>query len=280
MSDPVEGKTCFITGANTGIGRATAKALAARGAHVLLACRSLDKGEEAASAIRRETENPKVEAVELDLGSFASVRRAAEAFLARDLALPLLVNNAGVAGQRGLTKDGFELHFGTNHMGHFLLTTLLLDRIKASRPARIVHVSSKAHYDAEALDFSVLRTSTPTITGLREYSVSKLANVLFSAELARRLEGTGVTSYALHPGVVASDAWRRIPWPIRWFVTRGMITNEEGAKTSLHCATAPELANESGLYYDDCRPKEPSRLAQDPKLARELWERSEAWLSV
>lgn len=276
---PLRGKTCVITGANTGIGRATAHELAARGAHVILACRNVEKGQEAVDAIRRDTGNEEVEPLALDLASFDSVRSAAKTLLSRDIRIPLLINNAGLAGQRGLTKDGFEIHFGTNHLGHFLFTKLLLDRIEESGPARIVHVASKAHYDAKALDFSVVRESTKTITGVPEYSVSKLANVLYSAELARRLAGTDVCSYSLHPGVVASDAWRRIPWPIRWFVTRGMISNEEGAKTSVYCATSPEVAGESGYYYDRCRKKEPSKLAQDEKLAAELWERSEAWVA-
>lgn len=277
---PLAGKVCLITGANTGIGRATALELARQGAHVFLGCRNVAKGQEAATAIQREAAQGTVEVLELDLGSLGSVRRAAARFLGRELPLPLLINNAGVAGQRGLTSDGFELQFGTNHLGHFLLTELLLERMKASVPARIVTVASKAHYDAKTIDFSVLRRSTKTITGLAEYSVSKLANVLFSAELARKLVGTGVTTYALHPGVVASDAWRRIPWLIRGFVTRNMLTNEEGAKTTLYCATSPEVAGESGLYYDACKKKEPSAAAGEPALARELWQRSGAWTAV
>ena len=271
------GKTCLITGANTGIGRATALELARRGAHVFVACRSEQKGREAALAIERDSGNPSVEFLELDLASLASVRRAAKALLARDMPLPLLLNNAGVAGQRGITQDGFELHFGVNHLGHFLLTELLLDRIKASTPARIVNVSSRANYNARGIDFDAVRRPTKSFTGLPEYGVSKLANVLFTAELARRLEGTGITTYALHPGVVASDAWRRIPWPIRPLVTWGMVSNEEGAKTSLYCATSPDVAGESGLYYDACRRKEPNPIAHDTALARELWERSESW---
>lgn len=274
---PLAGKVCLITGANTGIGRATAVEIARRGAQVFVACRSVEKGNEAVALVKRESGNEAVELLKLDLGSLASVRQAAAAFLARDLPLDLLINNAGVAGQRGLTADGFELHFGTNHLGHFLLTELLLDRVKAAGTARIVHVSSKAHYDAPGIDFDILRRSTKSITGLPEYAVSKLANVLFSAELARRLAGTGVTSYALHPGVVASDAWRRIPWPFRSLVTWRMLSNEQGAETSIHCATSEQAGKETGLYYDHSRVKEPSKPGQDTALAKQLWDRSVGW---
>jgi NAD(P)-dependent dehydrogenase (short-subunit alcohol dehydrogenase family) len=268
----------LVTGANTGIGRVTARELARRGMHVVVACRSEEKGREAVAAIRRETGSDSVELLQLDLTSLASVRAAARAFRAKGIPLRLLVNNAGVGGQRGVTTDGFELHFGTNHLGHFLLTTLLLDTLIASAPARVVTVSSKAHVDATGIDWSRVEGSTRTITGLPEYAVSKLANILFTKELARRLAGTNVTTYAVHPGVVASDVWRRIPWPIRPLVTRNMLSNEDGAKTTLHCATAPEAAGETGLYYDEERPRDPSALASDAHLAHALWERSEAFV--
>lgn len=280
MEKKLAGKVAFVTGANTGIGRATALELARAGAHVFVACRSRPKGEEAANDIRARSGNEDVEYFDLDLASLASVRDGAARFLARDLPLHLLINNAGVAGQRGETKEGFELHFGTNHLGHFLLTELLLERIKASAPARIVNVSSTMHYKAKALDLDAVRGFTKSITGLPEYEVSKLANVLFSAELARRLEGSGVTTYSLHPGGVASDAYRRIPWPFRKLVTMGMLTNEEGALTSLHCALSDEAGKETGLYYDKSRVREPSALARDRALAKQLWDRSVAWTSA
>lgn len=277
----LSGKTVLITGANTGIGRTTAQALAAGGAHVFLACRSEEKTRPVIEAIRAETSNNKVEFLELDLGSLASVRNAASTFLARELPLHLLINNAGVAGQRGITKDGFELHFGVNHLGHFELTRLLLDRLRASAPARIVNVSSASHYRAKGgIDFDRLRVATPSFSGLPEYSVSKLANVLFTRSLAKRLEGTGVTTYALHPGVVASDAWRRLPAPVSALMKLFMLSNDDGAQTSLHCAVSEEAAKESGLYYDKCAPRRPSRWARDEQLAEELWQRSEAWLEV
>jgi retinol dehydrogenase 12 len=270
----------LVTGANTGIGRVTARELARHGMHVVVAARSEEKGREAVAAIRAETGSHSVEFLRLDLGSLASVRASAREFLAKGIPLRVLVNNAGIGGQRGRTADGFELHFGTNHLGHFLLTSLLRDALVASAPARVVTVSSKAHVDAKrGIDWSRVEGSTRSLTGLPEYAVSKLANILFSNELARRLAGTGVTTYALHPGVIASDVWRRIPWPIRPLVTRNMLTVDEGARTTIHCATSPDVAQESGLYYDECRPRDPLPLANDPALARELWERSEAFVA-
>jgi NAD(P)-dependent dehydrogenase (short-subunit alcohol dehydrogenase family) len=276
--DTLQGQVALVTGANTGIGFVTAHTLAQRGAHVFIACRSTERAAEAVARIRAIVPDANVEALALDLGDFASVRQCAETFLALDRPLHLLINNAGMAGARGMTASGFELAFGINHMGHFLLTDLLLDRLKQSAPARVVTVASRAHADVKGIDFSALRKKTKTLIALREYGVSKLANVLFSAELARRLQGSGVTTYALHPGVIASDVWRQVPWPIRPLMLRSMLTTEEGARTSLYCATSLLVANESGLYYDDCEVKEPSAAALDETLAAELWRRSEAWI--
>ena len=191
----------------------------------------------------------------------------------------MLINNAGVAGSRGTTKSGFEVMFGTNHVGHFLLTALLLDRVRASAPARIVIVSSIGHYDAKGIDFDAVQRPTRTITGMREYCVSKLANVLHAQELARRLHDDRVTTYALHPGSVATDIWRRVPWPVRPLLTRNMLPPAEGARTSIYCATAPQVAEETGLYYDNERPKEANPVAT-PELARELWDRSTEWAAT
>ena len=279
LAPDISGRVALVTGANTGIGLVTARELARRGAHVFLACRSASRAQPALDAIRAASGNQKVEALALDLGDFASVRQCANAFLARGLPLHLLVNNAGLAGSRGFTASGFELAFGVNHMGHFLLTQLLLERLKASAPARIVTVASRAHTRTDGIDWNALRQPTRTRTAIHEYAVSKLANVWFSAELGRRLEGSGVTTYALHPGVVASDVWRSVPWPFRSLIKLRMISTEEGAKTSLYCATAPQCAGESGLYYDKCRVRPASSLGQDTALARELWQRSEAWLA-
>jgi retinol dehydrogenase 12 len=285
MAQDLAGKTFLITGANTGIGKITARELARRGAHVILACRSAARTEPVVAELKRETGNDQIEWIPLDLGDLASVRRCAEQLLARDLPLHGLINNAGFAaglrGARGVTKDGFEPTFGTNHLGHYLLTRLLLDRLKATPAARIVNVSSSSHYQARTIDWNKLRAPTKSLGGLAEYAVSKLANVLFTKELARRLEGTGVTTYAVHPGTVATDVWRGVPAPLRWAIKKFMLTPEQGAHSTIHCATAPELAADTGRYYNfDGREKRPSRLTDDAALARELWDRSAAWTGL
>ena len=269
-------QTFLVTGANTGIGRATAQELARRGGRVYVAARSREKGEAAVASIKAAAGSDSVFFLALDLADLESVRAGADSFLARGEPLHVLVNNAGVAAARKLTRQGFELMFGVNHLGHFALTSALLDRLVASAPARVVTVASDAHYQARGIDWEAVQRPARGITGLGDYAVSKLCNVLFSQELARRAAGTGVTSYALHPGVVASGMWRRVPWPVRPLITRRLLSVEEGAATSLYCATSPEVAQDSGLYYDKCAPRPASRVAT-PELAAELWERSQAW---
>jgi retinol dehydrogenase-12 len=275
----LDGRTFLVTGANTGIGRAITTALAARGATVVLACRSADKGGTALAQIAAATgAGERLSLVTLDLGNLDSVRAGAQAFLATGRPLHVLINNAGLAGRRGMTASGFELAFGTNHVGPFLLTTLLADRLRESAPARVVNVASDAHYRAEGIDWQAIAAPTRTRTAFAEYGVSKLANVLHAQELGRRLDGSGVTAYSLHPGVIASDVWRSVPWPIRPLIKLRMGSTQDGARTPIHCATAPAVAAETGLYYEDARPKPPGR-AVTPQLAAELWERSEAWVA-
>ncbi len=272
------GRTFLVTGANAGIGYATAQDLAARGGRVWLACRSRAKGEAAVAAISAASGSAQVRLLHLDLSDLASVRQCASEFVALGEPLHVLINNAGLGGARGRTADGFEIHFGVNHLGHFALTQALLPLLRDSAPARIVTVASDSHYQAKGINFEGLRNRTKGITGLPEYAVSKLCNVLFAAELGRRLDGTGVTAYSLHPGVVASQIWRRVPWPARQLVTRRMLTIEQGARTSLYCATSPDVAGESGKYYESCREREPSKLVT-PELAASLWEYSEKSIS-
>ena len=271
-------RVALITGANTGIGRVTARELAKQGMHVFVACRSRERTQALLDEIQTMAPGAKVEWLALDLASLASVRQCAQAFLARGLPLHLLINNAGLAGAKGATKDGFELAFGVNHLGHFLLTQLLLERIQSSAPARIVTVASRAHRRATGMDWQALRAPTTSATAIPEYAASKLANILFSAELARRIKGSGVTTYSLHPGVVASDVWRSAPWLLRALAKPFMLSTEKGAATTLYCATEPSLAAETGLYYDRCRVKKTSKLAGDLALAAELWKRSEDWV--
>jgi retinol dehydrogenase-12 len=274
------GKTALVTGANTGIGLVTAKELARAGARVWLACRNKDKADAAMQHIRAEVPAANLAFLQLDLGDLAQIRQAAKLFLDTQEPLHLLINNAGLAGTHGLTKDGFEVHFGTNHLGPYLLTRLLLDRVVESGPSRIVCVASRAHYRSKGLPFERFKQSTPSKTGLPQYSDSKLCNVLFVRSLAKRLQGSQTTTYSLHPGVVASDIWRHVPQPFRWIALRFMITNEQGAQTSLYCATSPACGAETGLYYDDCARKTAGKLGRDDTLAETLWQRSAEWAGL
>lgn len=277
FADPTAAaRTALITGANTGIGRVTACELARQGYRVHIATRSRERTQEVLREIAAA--GGSAQWLPLDLGDFSSVRSCVTQFLSRGEPLHLLVNNAGQAGLRGITASGFEMAFGINHMGHFLLTQLLLERMRDSGGGRIVTVSSRAHKRVPGIDWEAVRQPTKSGTGIPEYGVSKLANLLFSAELGRRLAGTGITTYSLHPGVVATDIWRQLPKPIEWLVGLFMLSEEQGAATTLHCATSPDVARETGLYYDKCKPIAPSAAGSDEALARELWARSEGWI--
>ncbi|MDZ7674801.1 MAG: SDR family oxidoreductase [Acidimicrobiales bacterium] len=271
----LDGRTFCITGANTGIGRDTALTLARRGGRVIILGRSRERTTPVLDDI--EAGDGDAHFVPCDLADLESVRAAADEVIGLDEPVHVLINNAGVAGQRGQTVQGFELAFGINHLGHFLLTTRLLDLLRHSGPARVVCVSSDSHYAPDDIDFDAVQRPTKSVTGMPEYGVSKLANVCFAQELARREDPEVLTSYALHPGVIASDIWRRVPWPVRPIMTRFMKSTEEGAQTTLRCATDPDLAGESGLFYAEGGHKEPSEAAT-PELGAELWSRSEAWV--
>ena len=275
-------RVALITGANIGIGRVTALRLAQAGFTVFLAGRSAQRTQSVIDEIHATTKTSnKAFFLPLQLDDLDSVRECAALFLARQLPLHLLVNNAGLAGRKGQTRQGFEMAFGVNHLGHFLLTQLLLNTLKTSAPARVVTVASRAHLMAyQGLDWPALQQATRSLTGTREYGVSKLANILFSAHLAKVLEGSGVSTYSLHPGVVDTEVWRELPGFLRPLLRlRGLLTPEEGAQTTLYCALqAP--ASESGLYYDKSRIKTPSRIAQDAQLAEQLWHQSLQWVKA
>jgi len=273
------GRTFLITGATSGIGRATALALGRRGGRVLLACRAEAPALDLAGQIDALPGPSSAATFPLDLADLDSVRACVAIVLAQDEPIHVLVNNAGVAGKKGVTAQGFELTFGVNHLGHFLLTSLLLDHLRASGPARVVTVASTAHFGAKGLDFEALQRPTRSFGGLREYQTSKLCNVLFTQELGRRLapDDGKVTAFAVHPGVVASNIWRQVPWPIRPIAKRFMVSNEEGAIGSLHCATAPDLEGFNGAYFDTDHLADASTVAT-PELAAELWDHSEKWV--
>jgi NAD(P)-dependent dehydrogenase (short-subunit alcohol dehydrogenase family) len=274
----VDGKVSIVTGSNTGLGRVTAMELARQGSRVFLASRSEPKTAPVVNAITREFGPDRAVYLPLDLASLHSVKAAADSFLAHDLPLHILVNNAGEFGQTGSTEDGFQMTFGVNYLGHYLFTRLLLERMQASAPARIVHVSSDMHYGAKVIDWPKLRTPS-RLPGISEYRVSKLANVLFNAALARRLNSRGPNTHAAHPGGVATDIYRRVPKPVRGLITRVLLTPEEGARTQIRLAVDPTLADQTGLYYANERPKQPSPLARDEQLVEELWARSEEWVA-
>lgn len=260
----------MITGPSSGIGLATAVQMGRRGYHVVAAGRS----EERIMAVvdRIVASGGAAEYLHLDLASLASAREAAHRFVSSGRVLDVLIDNAGVGGIRGTTEDGFEIHFGVNHLGHFMLTHHLRPAFRAG--TRVVVVSSEVHRRADGIPFDRLRRKTRTPGGLPEYGVSKLANILFARHLAST--DPDLRSYALHPGVVRTNIFPALAAPF----FRGKITPEEGAEPSVWCATAPELADQSGGYYSRMRPREPSSTAQDADLAAELWERSAAWCGI
>jgi retinol dehydrogenase-12 len=272
--------TFCVTGANSGIGRALVEALAARGGGLVLATRSEERTMPVLNAIKSQHPGAHVQWLPIDVSDLASVRRAAARFLATGQPIDVLVNNAGIAGTRALSADGFDLTYATNHIGPFLLTNLLLPRLRESTQGRIVNVASAAHNMVKRIDWSLLeRRTSPRRSGFRDYAVTKFMNVLHAKELARRLAGTRVTTYSLHPGAVASNIWRAIPQPLGWLMKLFMLSNEAGARTPLYCATDPELATTSGRYYDKCREARCNPLAEDAALAQELWTRTEACLT-
>jgi NAD(P)-dependent dehydrogenase (short-subunit alcohol dehydrogenase family) len=272
----MEGKICIVTGSNTGIGKETARGLAARGATVVLACRSLEKACAARDDIAATTGNSDVSVEALDLGSFASIRSFAERFQAKHQRLDVLVNNAGIWPlTRITTTDGLEATFGVNHVGTHLLTRELLPLLKKSAPSRIVVLSSGLHYRG-SMDWDDLQAERKKFNGPKMYSHSKLMNMLFTKALARRLEGSGVTVNGVHPGVVQTELAREYPALVMKVFHLFTLTPEQGAKCSLHVATAPDLANVSGAYFEKSREKRAAKAALDEAAQERLWELTES----
>lgn len=278
------GKVVAITGANAGIGRETAVGLARLGATVVMASRDAGRGAEALADVRERSGSTTVDLLALDLADSASIRTFATEFLARYDRLDVLIDNAGlVMARRTTTADGFETTFGVNHLGHFSLTDLLLDRLRASAPSRIVVVASQAHKMARrGLAFDDLQ-SQRRYRGLDAYSKSKLANILYTRELARRLAGTGVTVNAVHPGYVASrfgrDGDMRFEPALKLGAKLFAITAEEGARTSIYLASSPAVSGVTGQYFAKCKSVSMSKAARDDVAARRLWDASEALLA-
>jgi NAD(P)-dependent dehydrogenase (short-subunit alcohol dehydrogenase family) len=270
------GKTCVVTGANSGIGKEIAFQLAARGARVVMVARDSGRGEAARAEVVDRTGSDQVELVLCNLSSQRQVRELASTLLRRCDTIHVLVNNAGLTlGDYLLTEDGIETTFAVNHLAPFLLTNLLLERLQASAPARVVTVASDAHR-GNVIDFEDV-SATSAYSSWKAYGASKLANILFTSELARRLEGTGVTATCLHPGVVRTGFGRRGPSLIRWwFKLAGafLLSPAEGADTAVWLASAPEVEGESGGYYEKRRPRQPSKAARDAESAARLWDLS------
>lgn len=279
----LDGKTVVVTGCNTGIGKETVLDMSMRGAKVVMACRNLDLANKAAEDVRRLT-NGDIAVYRLDLASLKSIRECALEILSNESRIDILINNAGVMMCPALkTEDGFEMQIGTNHFGHFLFTNLLLDKIKKSSPARIVTVSSKAHVRGK-IDLDDINSEKKEYSRIAAYGQSKLANILFSLELSKKLQGSGVTTYSLHPGVVRTELGRHIEdmmgplkflaqciWPLMVPFTK---TPAEGAQTSIYCAVDESLDNTTGKYYSDCTEKKTMPQGEDEEMAKKLWDLS------
>ena len=284
----LHGKTVVITGANTGIGKVTATDLAKRGAKVIICCRSPERAQEAIKDIKNESGSQLVENVTCDLASLASVRKCAQTILGQEEKIDYLVNNAGVMWcPQWKTEDGFDMQIGTNHLGHFLLTQLLMPLIRKSAASghhpRIVIVSSLGHtFVRHGFCFDDVHMDKGEYNTVMAYSQSKLANILHAKELAKQLEGTGISVYALHPGAIMTDLGRHLYerlgcWakPLIPLVTFVVKTPFYGAQTTLYCLLEDKIEGQSGLYYSDCDVKAPSRHAQDMEAAKKLWQLSE-----
>lgn len=264
----LDGKTVLITGGNSGIGKETAISMAMRGARVIIACRDNDKGEKAVREIKFKSHSLNISHMELDLANLRSVRELCKNFLQREKRLDILINNAGMPGILDWTDDGFSMCFGVNHLGHFLLTNLLLPRLKECAPSRVITLTCSS-YKYQKLDFQDLNYNLlPFFT----YCRSKLANIYFSQELAHITEGKGVTSYAVHPGYVQS-CWtchysflfRVLMQVIMWMF---FVPCEIGAQTVIYCAVSDEAAKHSGGYFVDCRPATLRPFARDAGVAK------------
>jgi len=272
------GKICVVTGANSGIGKETALGLAQMGAHTVLVCRNPQKGKAAQEEIQRAAASAQVDLLIADMSSLQSVRALAIEIKQNYSRLDVLINNAGAAiPERRLSSDGIEMTVAANHLGGALLTLLLLDLLKASAPSRIINVSSEAQRDVR-LEMDDLQFSRRKYNVIAAYGQSKLLMNAFTFELARRLEGTGVTANCLHPGVVWTNIWGSSPPILKVIVTilsPFMLNSKEGAKVSLYLATSPEVEKVSGQYFVKSKPALSNPLSRDPKVAGEIWDWTE-----
>ncbi|KAK3093685.1 hypothetical protein FSP39_018888, partial [Pinctada imbricata] len=285
--EKLHGKTTIVTGANTGIGYEVAKEFAIRGAKVILACRDMEKCDKAREKIIEESFNKRVSTKHLDLASMKSIRKFAEEVNKEEKFLDILVNNAGVMScPRILSEDGFELQLGTNYLGHFLLTNLLLERMKSTGESKVINVTSVSHQKG-VINFDDLNSDN-NYDPKAAYDQSKLALVMFTQELAERLKDTKVKVYAVYPGLVntginrytsfGKSRIRQFLWkPFTW---ASSAKPNLGAQTILYCALSPEVAEQSGQFYRNCQLSAPSELSRDKAIAKRLWATSEVWTKL
>ncbi|XP_033329224.2 retinol dehydrogenase 12 isoform X2 [Megalopta genalis] len=279
----MEGKTVLVTGCTSGIGKETARDMAKRGARLIMACRNVEEANKLKEEFAKETKNSNIVVRKLDLSSLASVREFAEQINRDESRLDVLIHNAGTAEvfRRKVTEDGLEMTMATNHYGPFLLTHLLIDLLKRSKPSRIVVVAS-ALYVLARLNLNNVNPTTSFPGYL--YYVSKYANIMFTLELARRLQGTGVTANCLHPGLMSTGIWKNVPPPMSWvvnFLLRTFSKTElQGAQTTIHLTVVPDLADVSGKYYADCRERTLCCGVDDPAKGKKLWELSESLVNL
>jgi NAD(P)-dependent dehydrogenase (short-subunit alcohol dehydrogenase family) len=277
IEQDLTGKVALITGASSGVGKVSAYKLAEKGCHVILATRSYSKTEPIIKDIIEKTGNKNVEFVEFIADDLESVKKCAQEFKAKNLPLHILMNNAGLAGIGGVSKQGFQHTFAVNYLSHFLLTDLLLPVLKSSSPSRIVNVSSTGHRTGRLYDFESLKSpdqATLDRVYLQNYADSKLAQAMHARKLSQLLQGTGVSTYSLHPGVVATDIWKVFPGFVQPVMKWFMITEEQGAMTQLYCATEPKLQNTSGKYYDNCQEAKYNPFIDVQEHIDLLWEKS------
>ncbi|KAG7190099.1 hypothetical protein KM043_006233 [Ampulex compressa] len=279
----MDGKTVIITGCTSGIGKETARDLAKRGARLIMACRNVDSANELKDQFAKETGNENIVVRRLDLSSLQSVREFAQQINREEDRLDVLIHNAGTAEtfRKRVTEDGLEMTMATNHYGPFLLTHLLIDLLKRSKPSRIVIVASELYRLARLnLDNVNPTRSFPAYL----YYVSKYANIVIGLELARRLEGSGVTVNCLHPGLIDSGIWRSVPAPLSWglnlIIKAFFKTPEQGAQTTIHLAVSTELADVTGKYFIDCREHGLSSGVQDPAKGKKFWELCEGLVKL
>ncbi|XP_068231279.1 retinol dehydrogenase 11-like isoform X2 [Palaemon carinicauda] len=284
----LDGKTAIVTGSSAGIGKETARDLARQGARVILACRNVQKAQKVADDIIGTTGNGQVFVKQLDTSDLASVRKFAKEIIDTEKELHILVNNAGTlsASVKTLTSDGLELTMATNHFGHFLLTNMLLDLLKKSAPSRVVNVSSNGHYFCKNFVVDDLNYEKRPFPGsIASYGQTKLANILFTVELAERMKGTGVTTNSIHPGAVNTEIFLKTNYKITGlvvgFIFKLMAKDEAlGAQTTIHLAVSDDVENISGEYFADCKIAKRSEQAKDRGLAKKLWEVSEMAVSL